>query len=221
MSSSAPSKAFSTALNTQIDPMINDLVTQGWHLWPHALPLDLCHALKSEAQLHKEAGLLKQAGIGRKTAHQINNNIRRDQIKWLEGATEAQTQYLACMALLQQNLNRNLFLGLLEYECHFALYQKGDFYKTHLDSFRGRANRMVTTVLYLNTDWQADMGGELVIYQEDHTRPVKLLPEIGQLVIFMSEQIPHEVLPTQSERVSIAGWFRCNNSLAGHIDPAN
>ena len=42
----------------------------------------------------------------------------------------------------------------------------------------------------------------------------------GKLVIFMSEQIPHEVLPTRKPRASIAGWFRCNASVTGKIDPA-
>lgn len=102
-----------------------------------------------------------------------------------------------------------------------ALYKKGDFYKKHLDSFRGNANRMVTTVLYLNPNWHPDWGGELVIYSEDSSQVLaKILPEMGKLVVFMSEQIPHEVLPTLHPRVSVTGWFRLNSSIAGSIDPA-
>jgi SM-20-related protein len=80
---------------------------------------------------------------------------------------------------------------------------------------------MVTTVLYLNPDWQAEWGGELVIYGEDSDEKLAVItPEMGKLVVFMSEQIPHEVLPTRKPRASIAGWFRCNASVTGKIDPA-
>ncbi|MBD3755495.1 MAG: 2OG-Fe(II) oxygenase [Gammaproteobacteria bacterium] len=204
-----------------IDEMLDALVEQGWYEWPQAVSRELCEALLAEVEQYDEEGELQRAGIGRGDAHQLNKDVRRDQIKWLDGSTEAQVLYLKQMAELQYQLNRALFLGLFEYECHFALYKKGDFYKKHLDSFRGRANRMVTTVLYLNPGWQPDWGGELVVYNEESTEVLATVtPELGKLVVFMSEQIPHEVLPTHRPRVSIAGWFRCNNSIAGIVDPS-
>ena len=33
-------------------------------------------------------------------------------------------------------------------------------------------------------------------------------PEGGSLVVFLSAELPHEVLPASRERMSIAGWFR-------------
>lgn len=203
------------------EQLLDALVGQGWFEWPHAVTDELCQALLDEVQVYDEEGALQKAGIGRGQVHQLNQDIRRDQIKWLNGSTLAQTTYLQQMAQLQYQLNRALFLGLFEYESHFALYKSGDFYKKHLDSFRGQANRMVTTVLYLNPNWQSDWGGELVIYNEESSCQLAVItPEMGKLVVFMSEQIPHEVLPTRKARVSIAGWFRCNNSIAGNIDPA-
>nr|MDA3806771.1 2OG-Fe(II) oxygenase [Thiomicrorhabdus sp.] len=144
-----------------------------------------------------------------------------DSIYWLNGKSSVQQTYLKQMAEIQFQLNRALFLGLLEYESHFALYKEGGFYKKHLDSFRGHANRVVTTVLYLNPNWQDEWGGELVIYNEKSTEKLATItPQMGKLVIFMSEEIPHEVLPTKQPRVSVTGWFRCNASIAGNIDPA-
>jgi len=35
---------------------------------------------------------------------------------------------------------------------------------------------------------------------------------LNRLVIFLSEEFPHEVLPANTHRYSIAGWFRVNNS---------
>ncbi|MHB8920449.1 MAG: 2OG-Fe(II) oxygenase [Halothiobacillus sp.] len=205
---------------TRFDQLADALVEQGWFEWPNAVTDALCHALLSEAEHHAAEGNLLRAGVGRGEIHHVNTAIRRDEIKWLDGATRAQKIYLDQMAELQQQLNRALFLGLFEYEGHFAVYKPGGFYKKHLDSFRGRANRMVTTVLYLNPGWQADWGGELVIYPEDSAKTLAVItPEMGKLVVFMSEQIPHEVLPTQHPRVSVAGWFRCNSSVTGKIDP--
>jgi SM-20-related protein len=37
---------------------------------------------------------------------------------------------------------------------------------------------------------------------------IRVAPECGKLVIFLSEDFPHEVLPATQLRQSIAGWFR-------------
>lgn len=204
-----------------INNLLDALVEHGWYEWPNAVADDLCHALLSEVEILDEEGELRRAGIGRGDDLQVNKDIRRDQIKWLDNGSTAQQTYLTQMASLQRELNRGLFLGLFEYESHFALYKKGDFYKKHLDSFRGKANRMVTTVLYLNPDWQPDSGGQLVIYNEDSSQQLATIsPKMGKMVVFMSEQIPHEVLITHNPRISVTGWFRLNNSIAGIIDPA-
>jgi len=204
-----------------IDQMIDALVEVGYYVWPNAIDEALCIDLLKEVELYQSAQDLIQAGIGRGGEHQLNQTIRRDKIRWLDGSTPAQVLYLQQMAQLQFEINRALFMGLFEYEAHFALYDVGDFYKKHSDSFRGKANRMVTTVAYLNPDWQPEYGGELVIYNEAGNQELlSVLPEMGKLVVFMSEQTPHEVKPTLQPRVSIAGWFRLNTSGANTIDPA-
>ena len=205
-----------------IEHLLDNLVEKGWYEWPEAISASLCLALLNEVINADEKGQLKKAGIGRGDEQQLNTEVRRDQIRWLTGETEAQAQFLATMALLQQEINRDLFMGLFEYEAHYALYQEGDFYKQHLDSFKGQANRMVSTVLYLNPDWQKENGGELVIYGKDSTSvEATIIPSIGKLAVFLSEEIPHEVLPTKLARASIAGWFRCNSSTAQIINPAH
>lgn len=202
-----------------VNLLIDNLVNHGWFEWPNALPHALCLKLLEDIKRYDELGALQAAGIGRGDEFQVTQNIRRDQIKWFDGSSAAQIQYLENMSQLQFELNKALFLGLFEYECHYALYQKGDFYKKHYDSFKGQANRMVSSVLYLNPDWQSDWGGELLIYDEDSINSVKIIPEIGKLVVFMSEQVLHEVLPTQQPRASVTGWFRLNNTTAITLDP--
>lgn len=205
----------------QIESMLDALVADYWYEWPAAIPASICLDLLNEVENYDENGDLKRAGIGRGDDHQLAKQIRRDQIKWITGNTPAQMAYLQIMQTLQREINRALFLGLFEYECHYALYNKGDFYLKHMDAFQGQANRIVTTVLYLNPEWQADWGGELVVYDPSGTHEMaKVLPEMGKLVVFMSEHVPHEVAVTQQPRASIAGWFRLNNTNGLQLDPA-
>jgi SM-20-related protein len=220
-----------------MDAMLDALASQGWYEWPQALSPKLCQQLLQESEAYARADKLAPAGIGRGKIHQRNGEIRRDKIRWLDGQSLAQTQFLQQMTQMKDTLNQAFFLGLFEYEAHFARYEQGDFYKKHLDSFKGRANRMVTTVVYLNPHWQADWGGELVVWPRvsDLTdaaneppacsttdQPLaRIWPEMGKMVVFLSEEFPHEVLPTQQPRVSIAGWFRCKTSLGGIVDPAH
>lgn len=161
---------------------------------------------------------LTPAGIGREHSHHNNERIRTDKTRWLDGATAPQQGFMTLMAELQQQFNRHLFMGLKDYECHYARYDQGDFYKKHLDAFRGRSNRRLTTVLYLNESWQPDQGGELLIYAEKGRQPLyRVQPEGGTLVCFLSEQFPHEVLPAHRSRLSIAGWFRVDDPVAAAL----
>lgn len=202
--------------------LVDALVEQGWYVGQGVIDPALCQALQGEL-LHLAAhDALDEAGIGRGQQHLLRKDIRGDAIHWLDRESEAQRHYLDAMAELQRSLNQALFLGLFEYEAHFAHYPAGAFYQRHLDSFRGRANRVISTVGYLTPDWPADGGGEMVIYDPDvPSREVaRVVPEAGTFACFLSETIPHEVLPTRLPRTSIAGWFRRNASLGGVLDPA-
>lgn len=129
--------------------------------------------------------------------------------------------YLMQMESIQRAVNREFFLGLFEYEAHFACYEKGAFYKKHLDAFKENVTRRLTTVLYLNDEWTPQDGGELVIYDLDDNQLATVAPQGGRLVVFLSEQFPHEVLPTHKERISIAGWFRVNGVRDNFLDIAS
>jgi len=197
-----------------------DLRAQGYAITHNALPADIARGLQERILTLQESGL-RHAGTGRQQEHQVNGSIRRDKIRWLTREDDSEAAWLRYMDSMQQYMNRHLFLGLFSYECHFSHYQPGDFYKKHLDAFRGQANRLLTTVLYLNPDWQPADEGELVIYQAD-THDDELLrvrPDAGTLVTFLSEEYPHEVLPARRDRYSIAGWFRLNSSTGGRADP--
>ncbi|QFU00875.1 hypothetical protein FIU83_04395 [Halomonas sp. THAF5a] len=215
--------AFATALpRARLAELVDALVEQGWYVGEGFIPAELCAALHHELGAMADHEALEAAGIGRGQEHALRRDIRGDAIRWLDRESQARRQYLEAMAELQQELNRALFLGLFEYEAHFAHYPPGAFYKRHLDSFRGRANRVISTVGYLNPDWPADGGGEMVIFAaDDPEREVaRVRPEAGTFACFLSDSVPHEVLPTRLPRASIAGWFRRNASLGGLVDPA-
>jgi SM-20-related protein len=114
------------------------------------------------------------------------------------------------MEAVRVNLNRALYLGLFEFEAHFAVYAPGAFYRAHLDNFRGTSARIVTAILYLNEDWQTVDGGQLRLYTtgEEGGEYVDLLPEAGQWILFDSARFWHEVLPARRERFSLTGWLR-------------
>jgi SM-20-related protein len=160
------------------------------------------------------------AGIGRQTVHQLNEFVRRDRICWLGDDNPEVRFYLAWMEQLRLCLNRELFLGLFDYECHYAHYPKGAFYKTHLDAFRGSSNRRLTTILYLNPSWQVHDGGELLLYAASGEQILETVqPKFGNMLIFLSEEFPHEVLPTNKSRYSLTGWFRINTNIGRGLDP--
>lgn len=188
--------------------IIDDLATQGWSLLPGFADQTLTAELAQECRARVKNGALSPARVGRGAGQEIREAIRGDQIEWLEPGQSAPTDaYLQLIDGLRLALNQQLFLGLDSYESHFAFYPAGAFYKKHLDRFRDDDRRTVSVVLYLNEQWQDDFGGELRLHLPDgETRDVR--PDAGSLVVFMSADMPHEVLPATRERLSLAGWFR-------------
>lgn len=196
------------------DPVLDVLPEPGFVVLPGFLPAALVTALRAELRALDSAGRCHAAGIGRGAAHQLQTQIRGDRIVWLEPGWTAAACYLAGMDMLRQRLNRECFLGLAEYEAHYACYEPGAGYHRHVDRHAGtpgapgQGQRVISTVCYLNEPgWPAQAGGELLLCPADG-EPVRILPEAGTLVVFRSDSLPHEVLAASRQRLSIAGWMR-------------
>ena len=197
-----------TLSRTTLDPLLDDLAEQGWAIATNALPADLTLELAQECRARANQGALQPAGVGRGSAHGVQEGVRGDHIQWLEpGQCAAGDRYLAMLDDLRGQLNQALYLGLEDYEGHFALYPPGTFYQKHLDRFRDDDRRAVSAVFYLNSDWLPEQGGALRLYLADG-RELDVLPEAGTLVLFLSADLPHEVLPATRERLSLTGWLR-------------
>ncbi|MBO1538182.1 2OG-Fe(II) oxygenase [Pseudomonas sp. OA65] len=188
--------------------IVDDLAERGWSQQNLFLPDALTRALAAECRQRAAEGELAPAAVGRGPFSEIREGIRGDRIQWIEpGQAQACDQYLTLMDSLREAMNRGLFLGLEDFESHFALYPPGAFYLKHVDRFRDDDRRMVSAVLYLNDDWLPEHGGQLRMYlDEDMERDV--VPIGGCLVVFLSGNIPHEVLPATRDRLSLTGWFR-------------
>lgn len=215
-----PSPTREAELEEQLfEAIARDLLAQGYSIHPGALPETLSRQLYQHLQGMPEQQF-DPAGIGRDRQHTRSEAVRKDEICWITGESTAGQRWLQWAADLQTYLNRRLFLGLFSFESHFAHYGPGDYYKRHFDAFRGETNRTLSLVVYLNADWQANHGGELVLYRDaDDQTGIRVIPSFGTIVTFLSEEFPHEVLPARSDRYSIAGWFRVNTTHAARVDP--
>ncbi|HAV1509441.1 SM-20 protein [Vibrio parahaemolyticus] len=200
-----------------MNKLIDVLATDGYYIWDDFLSEDEVTQLRDCIPDN-----WKKARIGRNDDVTRIESIRSDKIQWLKPAMgQPIANYLSKMEEIRQEVNRHFFLGLFEYEAHFAKYEKGDFYQKHLDCFKGNENRRLTTVFYMNESWSEEDAGELVVYDLNDKEIATIPPRGGRLLVFLSEQFPHEVLPTNAERFSIAGWFRINGVRDNLLDIAS
>lgn len=193
------------------ETLAQNITDHGYSVHTNALPVCLCQRLLAQLRAIP-VGSFRGAGIGRRGDVSELAPVRTDSIAWIDGTAEAGGDWLTWASALQAFLNERLYLGLLTFESHFAQYEKGAFYRQHQDSFAGGGNRILSILLYLNTSWVAGDAGELILYTGDKSDvAITVAPQSGTLVAFLSEEIPHEVLTTNAERLSIAGWFSVRN----------
>ncbi len=200
----------SNTLQNSISNIIESIVQQGYAVIENFLSPYEVNNLATQAKALQSMGQMHKAKTG-VTKTEIPS-IRGDFIHWIETgqANSAEMVYLKAMAALQQAINREFFLGLFELESHFAIYPPGSGYQKHLDQFIGNEERKVSCILYLNDNWNNEDGGQLRMYldKNDATKFLDIIPQAGTLVVFLSSEFLHEVLPAKRERISITGWFR-------------
>ena len=194
-----------------LEHIADSLHLVGWIAVPDFFESQIIEALREECRQLAASGALRKAAVGKDAHRRIREELRGDQICWLDdtGAAGSRRQCLDRFEQLRLALNSRMQLGLFEFECHYARYAPGAFYRKHYDRFHGDVRRILSSVLYLNDDWRSGDGGQLRLHvgdaQEGH---VDVSPRGGTLVLFLSERFAHEVLPAQRERLSLTGWFR-------------
>ena len=188
------------------------LAERGWAILRDLVPAATWQALAAEVRSAHARGDLRPAGVGTGERYRVAGEVRGDLIGWLEAtaASAAQQDALSRLDALRRTLNRELQLGLFEFEGHLALYPPGARYCRHRDQHQGSQTRVLSCVLYLNSNWGAEDEGQLRLYLDEAGSAdyCDVLPQGGALVCFLSERFSHEVLPARRERLSLTGWFR-------------
>ena len=196
-------------LNRQLETIINDLSKNGYAVCDAFLSTKTISSLANMATKCYLSGAMTFAKTGQQAKNTI---IRGDSIFWLdENSHEPSVQaYFIKMHLLKNALNFHLFMNVQELETHLAIYPIGSAYEKHLDQFNqgeGVQTRQLSSVLYLNNHWLAADGGALRLHLNE-SEYLDIAPSAGKLVLFLSSQFWHEVLPATRDRISLTGWFR-------------
>jgi SM-20-related protein len=194
------------------DWIADRLASERWLVFGDWLEPALQQSLLDVARQRSDDGELRAARVGRAEELRSARDLRGDAIQWLEHDDPADcvVDLLDRLDRLREALNQRLYLGLVEIEAHLAHYPPGARYQRHLDRFRSDDARALSAVIHLGDPWLTEHGGELRLYVEDPDGETSIdLPPIpGQLVLFLSGEIEHEVLPTRRDRYSVAGWMR-------------
>ncbi len=153
---------------------------------------------------------MKAAGTGNEQIILQDKLVRSDKIYWLDRSHDnaEENAFFLQMDAFVAYLNQTCYTGITSYEFHYACYEIGTFYfyTRHLDQFRNDDRRAFSMILYLNENWQEGDGGELCIYQDN--LPQMISPDMGKCVFFKSNELEHEVIVTQKQRLSITGWLK-------------
>ena len=199
-----------TLLQTIFDCLIDSFIDTKVGLTDGFLNTTLAAHLKDNLlALYSDQQLLT-AGIGNDSIQNHDKLIRNDKIYWLDRAHENvhEVQFFALMDSFVEHLNRTCYTGITGYEFHYTMYEKGSFYKKHIDQFRTNKSRAYSMIMYLNTNWVTKDGGELCVYHANYLQTIA--PQNGKCVFFKSSEMAHEVLVTNAPRLSITGWLKTN-----------
>lgn len=203
----------------QLEIITDNLWKNGYAICEDFLPAPIIRLLGAEAEIRFKNSEMHFAKTGKNTSLQ-QPTFRNDSIYWLdEDSQNVNIQaYFTQMHILKNVLNKSLFMGLHDLETHFAVYPIGGVYLKHVDQFKQtndapKQQRILSSILYLNDNWQPNDGGELRLYlntnnTNNFTDYIDIVPNAGRLVLFLSADYWHEVLPAKRNRTSLAGWFR-------------
>lgn len=165
------------------------------------------HLKENLAKLYADQ-LMLSAGTGNEKIINHDKLIRSDVIYWLDRIhnNKYENDFFDLMDAFVLHLNSTCYTGITGYEFHYTLYEKGSFYKKHIDQFQQNGSRAYSMVMYLNADWKLNDGGELRIHHQDSKQNIS--PLNGKSVFFKSSELAHEVLVTNEPRMSITGWLK-------------
>lgn len=196
------------SLDTRYEDIIDSLSKRNYAITYNFFENDILTGLSSQLEQQIEEENLRQAGIGMGAAYDKNKEIRSDKIKWIkdETALPDERKFLDGIQDFSNYLNRTCFVGIRGLEFHYAVYEKGTFYKRHLDQFKQNDERKFSVITYLNKDWKDTDGGQLILFIDGEE--ILIQPEWGKTVFLKSELVEHEVRLSHRKRLSVTGWLK-------------
>ncbi|MEP6880384.1 MAG: 2OG-Fe(II) oxygenase [Dokdonella sp.] len=196
--------------------IVESIATTGCYVGASVIDAALVRALRSRLLLLHARQRLIAAQVGRGAGRSSTTELRGDSIAWFnqDALDPAEARAMQLIDSLRAALNKALYIGAMDTECHYARYPIGAYYKAHLDRFGDHDLRAVSLIFYLNAHWRDHEGGELLIYDQAGNAIERVLPRSGTMVAFLSDQFPHEVLPATRPRLALSGWMR-RRALAG------
>ena len=195
-------------MQQQFDVLINSFVENNVGITNNFLSESLSNNLQQNIQQLQQQGQMKYAGIGNDAIADATQQMRGDKIYWMDKKNNNvhEDEFLNRVEDFIDHLNRTCYTGINDYEFHYAVYEQGSAYKKHKDQFKTDNNRKFSLICYLNDDWVAADGGQLVVYQNGEAQTIS--PNAQKAVFFKSDEMEHEVLLANKPRMSITGWLK-------------
>ena len=191
------------------DKLIESFIQDKVGIAEDFLGLQLAQNLKQNLLALIQNNQLKPAGIGHQKEGKHDKLIRSDQIYWLDRThrNDFEDAFLNLVDAFVFHLNSTCFTGITSYEFHYTCYEKGAYYLKHLDQFKDNDSRKYSMIVYLNSGWKTEDGGELCIHHQSGELQL-INPNDRKSVFFKSNELVHEVMLTNTQRLSITGWLK-------------
>ena len=192
----------------QFDLLINTYLDSKVGVAPLFLTKALSQGLQQNIHQLQKDNLMTNASIGNDDIKDPNQKMRSDKIYWLDKKHNNlfENEFLQRVEDFIAYLNETCYAGINACEFHYAVYEKGSFYKRHKDQFKSNNNRKYSLVTYLNDNWVEADGGQLQVYGNSNMQQIQ--PNAQTAVLFKSDETEHEVLIANQSRMSITGWLK-------------
>ena len=178
------------------------------------VPLETARKMYSEVEkLHELPDNFKPGKLGKGAMNRVGSleEVRGDSVMWVDGSKEEtpftsevakQMNKLALSIYHIHNISMNrISKSKIMASCYDG---KGASYKRHIDSITDGSLKL-TFIFYLNEKFTSQDGGCLRVHKESGS--IDVVPELGKLVIFRSDKLIHEVLPTFARRFAVTIWY--------------
>ena len=123
-----------------------DIHTKGYSINPGALPLSLGDCLLQRINTMGDNNFV-HARVGREQLLMKNQFVRKNEICWISGESDAGRDWLQWTSELQLFLNRRLLLGLFSFRATFRIMQWATFTSAMWMRFVQLTSRTVTLLI--------------------------------------------------------------------------